>query len=91
MLTKHQRFHLEAVVADAARHNSASVSAAVADKLAHVKKVAPRDWNRYLAHVSKAAQEMLDSGKFPAGLECASDIHDYLELDTPFNRELRYG
>lgn len=87
MLTKHQRFHLEAVIADTMRHSSTSVSVSVADKLAYAKEVDPREWETYLEHVSQRAQAILDSGKFPASLESASDIHDYLELDTPFNSE----
>ena len=85
MLTKHQRFHLEAVIADTVRHSSTNVSAGMVDKLAGAKEVKPKDWDKYLEHVRKAAQAMLNSGIFPAKLECASDIHDYLEYDTPFS------
>ena len=87
MLTKHQRFHLKAVIADTVRHGGTSVSASMADKLAGAKKVDPKEWESYLEYVSKETQAMLDSGKFPADLECASDVHDYLEYDTPFNSE----
>ena len=91
MLTNHQRFHLEAVIADTVRHSSTSVSVDMADKLVEAKEVEKKHWDRYLEYVSKAAQTMLDSDTFPAGLECASDIHDNLEYDTPFNSGAIHG
>ena len=91
MLTEHQRFHLEAVIADTVRHSSTSVSPAMVHELAANKEVKNKDWEKYLEHVRKEAQAILDSGIFPPGLECPSDIHDYLEYDTPFNSGAIHG
>lgn len=75
-LTKHQEFHLDAVIAEVDSNLLESTS--IQEKLAVSKGVLKESYNTYLDKVKSDAQAILDSGIFPL-LEHPSDIHDFLE------------
>ena len=75
-LTKHEKFHLDHVVAETEDNKNQSVI--TKGKLADAKGQPLLTYNSYLDTVKADAQKILDSGKFPAGL-LPCHIHDYLE------------
>lgn len=75
-LTKHEKFHLNAILTDMDKNKIQSVS--VKEKLAKSKGVLAGDYIAYVDNIKVEAQKILDSGIFPKDLE-PSDIHDYLE------------
>lgn len=75
-LTKHEKFHLDAMLVEIDDNKLQSVE--TKEKLSSAKNVAVEDYTTYLDGVKVEVQKILDSGVFPAGLE-PSEIHDYLE------------
>lgn len=75
-LTTHQRFHLNTMKAEIADNKLQSDGVKL--KLSLSKNISLSGYANYLDAVEAEVQKILDSGKFPAGLE-PSDIHDYLE------------
>ena len=75
-LTKHQKYHLDAMTAEIADNKLQSVETKA--KLSASKNVAIGNYTAYLDAVKVEIQKILDSGIFPAGL-APWGIHDYLE------------
>jgi hypothetical protein len=79
MLSSHQLFHLNAVLAEA--QETRNLSTEKKSKWMDCKQVKDGEYDKYLDAVVKDVNEIIKSDIFP-NLECASAIHDYLEKET---------
>jgi hypothetical protein len=79
MITEHQLFHLNAVLAEA--NETKNLKSEDKDKWMKNKKVKEGKEDEYLDKIIKDVEKIKKDEVFPE-LECASAIHDYLEKDT---------
>jgi hypothetical protein len=78
MLTKHEQFHIDAIIRDA---RECKVKSTDVRKLeAASKTIKDEDYDSYLDKVEVDASAISASGIFPSKFkDSPSDIHDYLE------------
>ena len=79
VLTKHQLFHLDAILKEADEtRNLVSINK---EKWMIAKKIKSGEYEKYLDQVIKDVAEIKKSEVFP-DLESASSIHDHIEEET---------
>lgn len=79
MISEHQLFHLNAVLAEA--NETKNLKSLDKNKLMKNKKVKEGKEDEYLDKVIQDVEKIKTDNKFPE-LNCASAIHDYLEKET---------